>query len=95
MKKYLASTLVLILLSSASFAEVQSTDEVTTSSIVKLGSLDVTVEPTEILVKEKQYKVDFGIAQEKNSVSWELKVNKSLSTFEDTNSLSAGISWKF
>jgi hypothetical protein len=94
MKKVLASTLVLALLSTVSFAETP-TETTESKTPIKLGPFGVTIETTEINTEEKEYIVDLGISHEKDLFAWNVKVNKTLSNFEETNSLSAGISWKF
>ena len=94
MKKVLASTLVLALLSAVSFAETPTESNESTTPI-KLGPFGVTVKPTEINPEEKEYVVDLGISHKKDLFAWNVKVNKTLSDFKETNSLSAGISWKF
>ena len=94
MKKVLASTLVLAFLSTVSFAETP-TETTESKTPIKLGPFGVTIEPTEIDSEEKEYVVDLGISHEQDLFAWNFKVNKTLSNFEETNSLSAGISWKF
>ena len=94
MKKILASTLVLALLSTVSFAETPTEPNESTTPI-KIGPFGVTIKPTEVDPEEKEYEVDLGISHTKDLFAWNFKVNKTLSDFEETNSLSAGISWKF
>jgi hypothetical protein len=94
MKKILASTLVLAFLSTVSFAETP-TETTESKTPIKLGPFGVTIETTEIDTEEKEYIVDLEISHEKDLFAWNVKVNKTLSNFEETNSLSAGISWKF
>ena len=96
MKKILASTLVLAFLSTISFAETPTTkQDIETPSIVVLGPVSVTVEPTDIRTEENEYDVNFGLTHKKEFVSWDIKVNKTLQQFQNTNNVSAGISWKF
>ena len=94
MKKILASTFVLMLLTTVSFAETPNQSNEPKPSI-KLGPFGVTIEPTEVDPEEKEYTVDLGISHTKDLFAWDFKVNKTLSDFKETNSLSAGISWKF
>ena len=94
MKKIFISTFVLLFSSTISSAEV-STPDMKTPSVGGIGNFDLTIEPTEIIIIENKYIFDIGIKNETNRLLWDLKVNKTLSDFNNTNRLSAGISWKF
>lgn len=94
MKKILASTFVLAFLAPVSFAETPKENKEYTIPI-ELGPFGMTIEPKEIDPDEKEYAVDLGISHTKDLFAWDFKVNKTLSDFKETNSLSAGISWKF
>lgn len=95
MKKVLATFVVLVMLSSVSFAETSQSSEPSIPEIdkagVDIGPIDVTVEST----SKDEYQYDIGIRHHVNDIVWVFKVNKTLSNFKDTNQVSAGIGWKF
>ena len=94
MIRIFTSAAVLLFSSTISLAEVPVPD-FTSSEPKKIDGTGVIIEPTQIEIPENKYIFDLGIKNQTDRLLLELKVNKSLSDFDSTNSLSAGISWKF
>jgi hypothetical protein len=63
----------------------------TIGGTVDLGLLDVTALHHTDSVND----LSVGLKKESETVNWEVRVNRTMTDFGDTNSLSAGISWKF
>jgi hypothetical protein len=63
----------------------------TVGGTLDLGLLDITA----LHHTDGVNQGSIGLVKETDSVNWEVRVNKTMTDLGDTNSLSAGISWKF